>query len=112
MEFEILGPLHVSNGGRVLDPGGGKQRLLLACLLVRANRVVSLDRLIDELWGERPPRDAAAAVHSYVSRLRRALVPDRSAERAGGLVRVSSRGTCCELVTTKWSLPVRASVSG
>ena len=89
MEFEILGPLRVSVGGRVLDPGGGKQRLLLACLLVRANRVVSLDRLIDELWGERPPRDAAAAVHSYVSRLRRALEPDRSAEGAGRLVRVS-----------------------
>ena len=54
MEFEILGPLRVSVGGRVLDPGGGKQRLLLACLLVRANQVVSLDRLIDELWGDAP----------------------------------------------------------
>ena len=64
MEFRILGPLEVVEGGRALALGGSRQRALLALLLTRANEVVSTGRLIDELWGERRPR-----------RLERAPVP-------------------------------------
>lgn len=60
--------------------GTPQQRALLALLLLDANQVVSRDRLIDELWGEHPPETAAKLVHVYVSRLRKALEP----ERAGG----------------------------
>jgi DNA-binding SARP family transcriptional activator/ABC-type branched-subunit amino acid transport system substrate-binding protein len=73
MEFRILGPLEVSDEGRRVELGGRKQRSLLAVLLLHANEVVSQDRLIDELWGERPPAAAAKTLHGYVSRLRKAL---------------------------------------
>ena len=76
MEFRILGPLEVRDNGRVLELGGAKQRAVLALLLLRANEVVSLDRLIDGIWGERPPDTAAAAVHGSVSRLRKVLEPN------------------------------------
>ena len=62
-------------GERVLPLGGAKQRSLLAILLLRAGEVVSVDRLIDELWGEAPPEDAATALHQHVSRLRKLLEP-------------------------------------
>ena len=55
MEFRILGPLQVLDEGREVPLGGAKQRALLALLLLDPNRVVSRDRLIDELWGGSPP---------------------------------------------------------
>ena len=76
MEFGILGPLEVSDEGRRVEIGGHKQRALLASLLLHANEVVSLDRLIDELWGETPPPTAAKTLQAQVSRLRRSLNGD------------------------------------
>ncbi len=73
IEFRILGPLEVVEGDRVLTLGGARQRALLAVLLLHANETLSGDRLIDELWGERPPPTAAKTVQVYISRLRRAL---------------------------------------
>ena len=57
--------------------GGGRQRSVLAQLLLEAGQVVSTDRLIDELWGESPPATAATALQGYVSQLRKALDPER-----------------------------------
>ena len=79
MQFRILGPLEVLDGQRRVELGRPKQRILLAILLVRANQVVALDRLIEELWGEQPPAQATASLQAYVSNLRRALEPDRPA---------------------------------
>jgi YVTN family beta-propeller protein len=73
MEFRILGPLEVCSEGRELSLGGAKQRALLAVLLLHANEVVSVDRLVDELWGDRPPATASKVVQVYVSQLRKAL---------------------------------------
>jgi DNA-binding SARP family transcriptional activator len=73
MEFRILGPLEVVSGGQALALGGTKQRLLLASLLLRAGEVVSVDRLIDALWGAAPPKEAANALQYHVSRLRKLL---------------------------------------
>jgi DNA-binding SARP family transcriptional activator/predicted negative regulator of RcsB-dependent stress response len=73
MEFRILGPLEVRVGGLVVSLGGRKQRGLLAILLIRANEVVSIDRLIDDLWGEEPPITAQNTIQVYVSQLRKAL---------------------------------------
>jgi DNA-binding SARP family transcriptional activator len=75
LEFRILGPLEVVEEGRSLRLGGAKQRALLAVLLLNAGRVVSVDRLLDDLWGERPPATAAHSVQVYVSALRKALGP-------------------------------------
>jgi peptide/nickel transport system substrate-binding protein len=72
-EFRILGPLEVLEDGRALDVGTGKQRAVLAVLLLHPGEVVSRDRLIDALWDERAPPSAPNSVHVYVSRLRKAL---------------------------------------
>ncbi len=73
MDFRILGPLEVRDGSRPLALGGGRQRALLAILLLHRNEIVSTDRLIDELWGESPPLGARKTLRAYVSRLRRAI---------------------------------------
>jgi DNA-binding SARP family transcriptional activator len=73
MDFRILGPLQALDEGRVVALGGSKQRSLLAVLLLHANETLSTERLIDELWGERPPATAAKTVQVHVSRLRKAL---------------------------------------
>ena len=70
--FGVLGPVQVKIGGRPVDLGGAKQRALLAVLVLHANRPVSADRLISELW-EHPPTTALKSVQVYVSRLRRTL---------------------------------------
>ena len=63
------------DGDRSLPLGGVRQRSVLAILLLHAGKTVSSDRLIDELWGERPPADAQTALQQHVSRLRKALEP-------------------------------------
>jgi DNA-binding SARP family transcriptional activator/tetratricopeptide (TPR) repeat protein len=84
MEFRILGPLEVLDEGHTVDVGAAKQRALLAVLLLNANRVVSSDRLIEALWGERAPGTAQKALQVYVSQLRKALGRDRILTRAPG----------------------------
>jgi WD40 repeat protein/DNA-binding SARP family transcriptional activator len=73
MDFGVLGPLEVRADGKRLALGGPKQRALLAILLLSADRVVSRDRLIDELWADDPPAAARHALDVNVSRLRKAL---------------------------------------
>jgi YVTN family beta-propeller protein len=90
MDYRILGPLEVCNGDRTVGLGGDKQRLLLAVLLLHAGELVSADRLIDDLWGDRPPPAAPKALQAHVSRLRKALAGhstgprDESGDSAGG----------------------------
>src|SRR6266540_3377960 len=75
MLYRVLGPLEVRDGEESLPLAGAKQRALLALLLLHANRVLSRDRLIDELWGDQPPATAVQSLQVYVSRLRK-LLPD------------------------------------
>src|SRR6202051_2693909 len=86
MEFRLLGPLQVLDGDTPVEIGGSKRKAVLALLVLRANEGVGSDRLIDELWGEQAPRNAAAALHNHVSRLRKALGPDVLARREWGYV--------------------------
>jgi YVTN family beta-propeller protein len=73
IEFRILGPLEVLEHDRALALGGPKVRALLAVLLLHRGEVVSSDRLIDALWGERASATAPKTVQVYVSNLRKAL---------------------------------------
>src|SRR3954452_11457230 len=73
VDFGILGPLQALEGEGEVALGGGKQRALLALLLLHANETLSADRVIDELWGERPPATAGKALQVHISNLRKAL---------------------------------------
>ena len=84
MEFRILGPLEVEENGRSLAPGGRRARALLAVLLIHANQPVSADRLVDEVWGDELPENAAKSLQIHVSRLRKALGNERLRTSAGG----------------------------
>jgi DNA-binding SARP family transcriptional activator/class 3 adenylate cyclase len=75
MDFRILGPLEVREGEREIRVRGGKQRALLALLLVNANRTLAIDRIVDELWGADVPDSAHKMVQIHVSKLRKALAP-------------------------------------
>src|SRR5688572_14013095 len=86
MHFRILGPLEVQAGDTLLALGGARQRALLAMLLLNANEAVSSDRLIEQLWGEGPPGAASKALQVAVSRLRRALEPERSPGHTDGVL--------------------------
>src|SRR5437870_7962830 len=77
MEFKVLGPLGVCADAARVDITAPRQRAVLAILLIEANRVVSLDRLIDRLYSGEPPRHAVGSVQAYVSHLRRLLEPHR-----------------------------------
>ena len=73
MEFLILGPVHVRRAGLDVPVGGPKPRTVLALLLLHANRMVPVHRVIDELWGPNPSHTATNLVHGYVAQLRRAI---------------------------------------
>src|ERR687887_460753 len=91
MEIRVLGPVEASVGGRPVALGAGKPRALLALLALNAGSAVSVDRLIEGLWGERPPATAGKLLQVYVSRLRKALAA------AGGGGEIVTRGRGYEL---------------
>ena len=83
MEIQVLGPLDVVIDGRSVELPSAKARLVLAALVVRANEVVSTDRLFEVLWGAQPPDSAANTLQTYVAHLRGALEPDRARRKVG-----------------------------
>jgi len=91
-EFGILGPLEVWRAGRVVPLGGPRQRAVLALLLLEANRVVSLDRLAEDLWAGHPPHGWVTTVQIYISHLRQALEPGRARGAAGEVLVTRNRG--------------------
>jgi DNA-binding SARP family transcriptional activator/DNA-binding beta-propeller fold protein YncE len=90
VEFRILGPLEVVDEGRPVSIRRGKELALLAYLLLHANEVVPRERLIDQLWDERPPATAPKILHNAVSHLRKQLGNGRLVTREPGyLLRVA-----------------------
>jgi SARP family transcriptional regulator, regulator of embCAB operon len=73
MRYEILGPLRLVDADRQIHISARRLQTILAVLLIRSDEMVTRDQLIAEIWGETPPRRAAAAVHVYISQLRRFL---------------------------------------
>lgn len=87
MEFLLLGPLAVYSEGAAVKVGQGKQRAVLAALLLNANRAVSAADLAEVLWGAQQPPSAPVTVRNYVKRLRQSLGDagrERIATRGGG----------------------------
>ncbi len=75
-DFAVLGALRASYAGQVVEIPAGKQRTLLATLLLDANQTVSVNDIVDRVWSEQLPAHANAALHSLVLRLRRTLSGD------------------------------------
>ncbi|KAA2262377.1 tetratricopeptide repeat protein [Solihabitans fulvus] len=73
LEFGVLGPVQVLADGRQITLGRPAMRGLLAMLVLEANQIVPIDRIVDGLWEDDPPATARTIVHGYVSRLRRLL---------------------------------------
>ena len=86
LEYRILGPLEVRDGQGAITIGGRHQRAVLTLLLLRPNEPVSIDRLIDSLWGERAPRTATTSLQNTVSQLRKLLGPGVLHTRSSGYV--------------------------
>lgn len=76
LSFGLLGPVEVRVGDRRLDIGPPKQRLVLAVLLLAANRPVPIERLVDLSWPDSPPPTARTAIHGRISKLRALLAGD------------------------------------
>jgi DNA-binding SARP family transcriptional activator/WD40 repeat protein len=91
LRFSALGPLTVEDATGTVPMGSPKERLVLAHLLARANRVVSTDSLVEGLWSGRPPRSAERTLQVYIARLRKALEPNR-ARGAAEVLRTSGAG--------------------
>ncbi len=100
-EFRVLGPLGVTRAGRPVPIGAGKQRVVLAALLLRANETVSVDRLIEHLWHDRQPAGARDTLYAYVMRLRKALV---AGGLPAGLIQTSGNGYTIEVEPTTLDL--------
>ena len=103
MEFRVLGPFEVFESGQALEIGAGKQRALLAVLLLRSGEVVSTDRLIDALWDETRPRaPSTASTSTSPSSARRSVT---AIWRRGGM------GTCSRSSPSSWTSGVSSACS-
>jgi DNA-binding SARP family transcriptional activator/streptogramin lyase len=91
LQFRLLGRVEAVRDGERVDIGTRKQRAVLALLLLNANRVVSTERLIDELWGSSPPESARSALQVYIAGLRKALGRD------SGILRTTPPGYVLEV---------------
>jgi DNA-binding SARP family transcriptional activator/tetratricopeptide (TPR) repeat protein/energy-coupling factor transporter ATP-binding protein EcfA2 len=74
VEFRILGPLEVSHAGEIVTLGGPREQTILAMLLLEANRVIPVDRLIDAVWDEDPPATARGQIQICISNMRRRIL--------------------------------------
>jgi predicted ATPase/DNA-binding SARP family transcriptional activator len=91
MRFRVLGTLAVADtSGAALPIGSARLRRLLALLLVHSGAVVSVDRIVDVLWGERPPVSPTNALHNLVSRLRKVIGDGLLARAPGYALQVSA----------------------
>ncbi|MET8830009.1 BTAD domain-containing putative transcriptional regulator [Streptomyces sp. NPDC004610] len=86
VSFAVLGPVRAWRGGRELELGSPQQRVVLATLLIRRGRPVTLHELLDAVWGTAPPQAAVSVLRTYVSRLRKVLDPGRDPEAGAPLI--------------------------
>jgi DNA-binding SARP family transcriptional activator len=94
VEFRILGSMEILDGGQRVELPSGRGRSLLALLTLHAGEPVAAERLIDELWGGDPPASAATVVQGLVSRLRRALEPDRTTGEPPHVLQTAGNAYC------------------
>src|SRR5580704_16248133 len=82
ISIQLLGPLSASLGTRTVTPNAAKQREVLALLALNAGRIVTVSTVIEELWGDHPPRSSATTLQTYIFHLRSSLAVDTPREAA------------------------------
>ncbi|MGB2568405.1 BTAD domain-containing putative transcriptional regulator [Micromonospora citrea] len=92
LRFEILGPQRAWHDDREIDTGPGKQRAVLAVLLLSAGRPVPTGQIVDAVWPDDPPANGPNVVQKYVAGLRRVLEPERSPRTPGQVVTLTEAG--------------------
>jgi DNA-binding SARP family transcriptional activator/serine/threonine protein kinase/ABC-type glycerol-3-phosphate transport system substrate-binding protein len=92
VRFGVLGSLEVTCGGEPILLGSPKQRAVLGILLINSNRVVSTDRLINEIWGDGAALERQNALWVHISNLRKALEPENATRSSDGPLRTRSPG--------------------
>jgi len=94
MNFDILGATEVRDEARRVELPTGRARSLLALLILHVGEPVAAERIIDELWGEDPPRTAGTVVQALISRLRRSLEPGRAKAGPSAILKTAGTGYC------------------
>lgn len=84
VELRVLGDVEAWREDRRIELGHARQRCVFAVLVVEANRVVTVEQLLDRVWADRLPHRARRVASTYVSRLRRVLAGDVAIVRRGG----------------------------
>ncbi|MEU5906577.1 BTAD domain-containing putative transcriptional regulator [Micromonospora sp. NPDC047527] len=92
LRFEILGPQRAWYADREIDLGPGKQRAVLAVLLLSAGRPVPTGQIVEAVWPDDPPANGPNVVQKYVAGLRRVLEPDRSPRTPGQVLSLTDAG--------------------
>ncbi|GGO11269.1 AfsR/SARP family transcriptional regulator [Micromonospora parathelypteridis] len=92
LRFEILGPQRAWYADREIDLGPGKQRAVLAVLLLSAGRPVATGQIVEAVWPDDPPANGPNVVQKYVAGLRRVLEPDRSPRTPGQVLSLTDAG--------------------
>lgn len=92
VDIRLLGQVAASVDGHRPALGGSRQRAFFSALVLQANRSVSQEEIIHAVWGNQPPDSVTSSVHTYVSRLRRALEPDRRPRSASALLEFDGLG--------------------
>ncbi|MGI5285864.1 AfsR/SARP family transcriptional regulator [Nonomuraea polychroma] len=86
LQFSVLGPLAATREGERIELGGTRVKALVATLLIAQGKVVTTDHIVDAVWGEQAPNSALSTLYSYITRLRKALEPERAPRAATGLL--------------------------
>ena len=97
LRLKVLGEMAATRQGAVVDLGGRRQRAVLAALVILRDQVVPAERLVDCVWGDRPPANGTAAIQAYVSHLRRRLQPEAGARRRDGVIASAGAGRTLRL---------------
>ncbi|MEU7649394.1 AfsR/SARP family transcriptional regulator [Streptomyces huasconensis] len=92
MRFTVLGSVEVINGDRHCTPSAPKVRQVLALLLLRANHLVRVDSIIEELWCDSPPKSAMTTAQTYIYQLRKMIEREGFAQRGEDILQTQSFG--------------------
>lgn len=92
LQLRVLGSVQALRAGRSCTPSAPKQRAVLALLILHANEFLPMNRLVDDLWGQRAPARAVAGLQVYIGALRKLLPPAGTQVNGSPVIETCSNG--------------------